>query len=433
MSKEKDNRQTLITDLSESDFVSFLYSERDRENSLSQYLGWSDWALIGAIITVLGIIYTTIKDAAQIDWMRSLYYATGSIAFFLAYHSWLQLFKRERGHDFSRVRLLKEMTPWVDAALTLMTAIASIVLIIINDGLSPVSWTWIVILVLQVVVLTVALIYRNKVVPFYFHRPYFPRLWWNILFDGIAGGLFSLVGGLSFKKASWCLLSPEFETGICIGAIAVLCYFIIKFRFENRVVEQFDAIIDRYLYTGVSKEETFQKILCNRMGYGILEICQKELQKVRDATNTCEQKTKEMEELKVLIQGGHYDIFQIPAYHRRLREILLYLNEAVKQSDNLTSRLNEMVKTAPVLNQVDAINTVFDANHELYLRVGAAQKELDNTANLVNNEFDKYYCQKSNTLCPDFDCEYRNDPMDKQYARELRWHRLLRKLHLTKK
>lgn len=433
MSKEKDNRQTLITDLSESEFVSFLYSERDRENSLSQYHGWSDWALIGAIITVLGIIYTTIKDAAQIDWMRSLYYATGSIAFFLAYHSWLQLFKRERGHDFSRVRLLKEMTPWVDAALTLMTAIASIVLIIINDGLSPVSWTWIVILVLQVVVLTVALIYRNKVVPFYFHRPYFPRLWWNILFDGIAGGLFSLVGGLSFKKASWCLLSPEFEIGICIGAIAVLCYFIIKFRFENRVVEQFDAIIDRYLYTGVSKEETFQKILCNRMGYGILEICQKELQKVRDATNTCEQKTKEMEELKVLIQGGHYDSFQIPAYHRRLREILLYLNEAVKQSDNLTSRLNEMVKTAPVLHQVDAINTVFDANHELYLRVGAAQKELDNTANLVNNEFDKYYCQKSNTLCPDFDCEYRNDPMDKQYARELRWHRLLRKLHLTKK
>lgn len=41
-----------ITDLSDSEFLSFLYSERDRENSLSQYQGWNYWALVGAIGTI---------------------------------------------------------------------------------------------------------------------------------------------------------------------------------------------------------------------------------------------------------------------------------------------------------------------------------------------------------------------------------------------
>ena len=427
-----DNRQTRITDLSDSEFISFLYSERDRENSLCQYHGWSDWALIGAILTILGIIYTNLKNAVHIDWVQSLYYATGSIAFFLAYHTWLRLFKRERGHDFSRVRLLKEMTPWADAALSSLTAITAIVVFIIKDGLSSVPFTWIIILALQVVAVTVALVFRNRVVPFYFFRPFFPRLWWNIIFDVLVGGLFGSVGSLSFNKASWCLLNPEFENGICIGAIAVLLYFIIKLRVENRVVEQFDAIVDMYLYTDVSKEETFQKILCNRMGYGVMEICQKEMMRVREATVTCEQKTKELEEIKTRIQNEQYDIKQIPTYHRQLKEVLNYLKDAVKQSGKLTSRLDEMVKIAPALNQVTAIKTVLKANHDLYLKVNAAQKELDYAADLVNSEFDKYYCQKSNTLCSTFDCEYRNDPMDKKYARELRMRRLLTKLHLKK-
>lgn len=36
-----DNKKTTIPDFSDIDFISFLYSERDRENSLSQYHGWN--------------------------------------------------------------------------------------------------------------------------------------------------------------------------------------------------------------------------------------------------------------------------------------------------------------------------------------------------------------------------------------------------------
>lgn len=108
-----DEYKTLILNLNDSEFISFLYSERDRENSLSQYQGWNNWALAGAIIAILCFVYATIKDAGQIDSMQCIYYATGSIAFFLAYHTWLSFFERKRGHDFTRVRLLREKTPWL--------------------------------------------------------------------------------------------------------------------------------------------------------------------------------------------------------------------------------------------------------------------------------------------------------------------------------
>lgn len=424
-----DEKKTRIPDMSDAEFVSFLYAERDRENSLSQYQGWNNWALIGAIITLLSVAYATLIGNARIDWMRVSYYASGTIAFFLAYHSWLNFFKRERGHDFTRVRLLKEMTPWVDSGLAISTAIAAIVLILVLDCPSYVFWTWIVVLTVQIAVLVIALINRNRLVPFYFYRPFFTRLWLNIVYDGFAGGLFAWGWSCSFKKASWCILNPEFEVGVCLGAVTVLAYFLIRIKVENKVVEQFDAITDMYLYTDTSKEETYQAILCNRMGYGIWEVCKKDLSKVQEMSDACEKKTQKLQELKAMIQSGEYDINQIPSYHKRMKSILMYLNESIRQSERLANRLNEMVKTAPVLNQIAAINTVFDTNHELYQRVSEAQKEVDVASTLLEKEFDKYYCQKSNMLCAKLCCEHRNDPMEKKYARKLRWRRFLIRIH----
>lgn len=419
-----------IPDMSDSEFISFLYAERERENSLSQYQGWSYWALIGAIITILSVAYAALKGSEQIDWTRVSYYAIGTIAFFLAYHSWFKFFKRERGHDYTRVRLLKEMTPWTDSGLTMATSIAAIVLILVLDSLSYVFWTWVVVLVVQIVVFVVALINRDRLVPYYFHRPYFTRLWMNIIYDGFAGGLFAVAWSSSFKKASWCILNPEFEVGVCLGSVAVLVYFFIRIKVENKVVEQFDAITDMYLYTDTSKEETYQAILCNRMGYGVLDVCNKDLSKVQKMSDACENKIIELQELKVMIQSGKYDINQIPSYHKWMKGILDYLNEALSQSERLAKRLNEMVKTAPVLNQVTVINTVFDTNHELCQRVAATQNEVVEVSTILEKEFDKYYCHKSNMLCEILCCEHRNDPMEKKYARELRWRRFLIKLHL---
>lgn len=54
MEKNKSNR---ITELPDSDFLSFLYSERDREESLNHLQGWNIWAVVGAMVTVACAAY----------------------------------------------------------------------------------------------------------------------------------------------------------------------------------------------------------------------------------------------------------------------------------------------------------------------------------------------------------------------------------------
>lgn len=427
-----DNNKSTIPDLSDTEFISFLYSERDRENSLSLYQGWNYWALIGAIITILSVAYSALKGSASIDWMRTTYYATGVIAFFLAYHSLFKFFKRKRGYDFSRVSLLKELTPWVDSCLVVAVALSAIVLIIIYDSPSLVLWYWALVLTVQIIVSVLALINRNRLVPSYFYRPYSHSSWVNIAYSGIASGLFAGAWSSSFKKASWCLLNSEFEVGICLGGALILVYFLIKIKVENKAVEQFDAIIDRFIYTKTSKETTYQAILCNRMGYGVLEVCKNDLSKVREMSDTCKKNTKVLQDIKDVIHNNKYVINQILAYIKQIDGILGYLNKALDQSARLVNRLKEIVKIAPVLNQVDIINSIFETTEELHRIVYAAKEEANEIFSMLSNDLEKYYCQRSNMHCAELCCEYRTHPLDKKYALKHRWHRFLNKLNLKK-
>lgn len=423
-------KKSPIPELSDSEFISFLYSERDREHSISEYHGWNNWALVGSIITVACFVYSTVYNASSVDWNKVLYYVIGSIAFFLTYHTWLRLFKRQRGYDYTRVRLLKEMTPWTEIVLSLTVAIVAIVLIIVYDSLSLVFWLWVAVFALQLSVFSAAIFNRNRLVPFFFYSAYFPNKRLNSIYDFIAGMLFCVTWYQSFKNVAQNVFNTEFEVGICIGTIVVLLYILVKINVENKAVKQFDAIIDMYIYSGVSKEKTYQKILCNRMGYGVLDVCKVELEKVNNITSECEKITGELVELKSIIESGKYDNELLISYNKRLENILQYLNAGLRQSQKLSSRMDEIVKIAPVLYQVDDINLIFDSNKKLYEKVVETQNEVESVFDLIQKEVDKYYCKRFGGFCEDMACEHRNESMDKKYARRLRWRRFLMKLHL---
>lgn len=424
-----DKRMT-ISDMSDSEFLSFLYSERDRENSISEYHGWNNWALVGSIITIACFVYATVFNASAVDWLKVLHYAIGSVAFFLSYHTWLRLFKRERGYDFTIVRLLKEMTPWVEVSLSLVVSLAAIVLIAIYGCPSPAFWLWIAAFILQLSVGILAICNGNRLVPFFFYRAFFPNRHMNAIYDAVAGIVFCEAWLFSFRQASWHILSTEFEVGICFGSIVVLLYILVKINVENKVVKQFDAIIDMYVYSGVSKEETYQAILCNRMGYGVLDVCKKDLEEVQNFSRNCEPKMKELQDIKTIVDSGQYDFEQLTSATKRLEDILAFLRKGLVQSDRLSSRMDEIVKIAPVLNQVDALNMIFASNKELYNKAVSTQNEVGAVYELVQKEVDKYHCKRFGGLCGDMACEHRNEPMDKKYARRLRWRRFLMKLHL---
>ena len=353
---EKNN----IADLSNAEFTSFLFLERNRENSLSDYHGWNNWALGGAIVSVILAGYTLLKNNPSLAALNVLYYVDCLSALFLAYHSWARLFTRVRGVDFSKVRMLKEVFPIVNVVFIFLFAIASTILIPITDGFNSVFWLWLIIVLVYISVTIIAISLKEKVVPSYFKEMVLPWIWINVGFDTFTGGLWGLIVIKSFKLAGGCIFTPEFEFAACISAIYVLLFILFKLNFSNRVVRRFDEIIDMYLYAGNSKEESFHELLKNRMGYGVLDVCYKELRGVEKKTEMCLAEEKELDDIKDRAIAGEYTINQFEEEQVRVDKVIKGIYDTLGLSKSLINRMDEILKVSPYFRNNSEINYVLD-------------------------------------------------------------------------
>lgn len=358
-----------IHEFTESEFVSFLFSERERENSLSEFHGWNNWALVGAIVSVLCAGYAILKDKFFLDTTEVIYHSCCILAFFLTYHSWTLIFRRERGVDFSRVRMLKEVIPVVKIVFVICSAITASILIPIYDDFNIVFWLWIAIIAAYIITICVAYYLRDKIVPSYFMEMNLPWIWVNVGYEAILGCLFSVIGTQSFKKAGSNILTSEFEFAACITAIHILLYILFKLNFSNKVVRRFDAILDKYFYAGATMEETFHEIFMNRMGYGVLDGCIKELRIVEKHTELCIEEGKELDEMKDTVLSGKCSVTQIKEYQGRIDIILVNQQAALNMSRTLVRRMDEIVEVSSSYRLISEINQIFDTNNQCYKKV----------------------------------------------------------------
>lgn len=358
-----------IGNLSDSDFISFLYSERERENSLSGFHGWNNWALAGAIVTVICSGYAVLKLNPSLDVTRVLYNTSCLIAFFLAYHSWTNIFRRERAVDFSKVRMMKEVIPIIKLVFVFVCAIASSITIAVVDRCNVVFWLWVSVIAAYMITLIIALCTKEKVVPSLFREMMLPGAWINAGYEAVIGAVFSLIGTQSFRLARRAILIPEFEFAACVAAFLILLYILFSLNFGNKVVRRFDAIIDRYLYAAATKEETFHEISKNRMGYGVLDACYKELKDVEKRTKQCEDEEKELAEMREYVMTGNCDLAKIQDYDSRVDRILVDQQAALNQSKRLVNRMNEIVKVSSSYGDITEIKTVFDTNQQCFDQV----------------------------------------------------------------
>lgn len=393
-SRMKDKKH--IANLSDSDFMAFLYSERERENNLSEFHGWNNWALAGAIVTVFCSGYAILKANPTFDVTKVLYNTVCLVTFFLTYHSWTSIFRKKRGVDFSKVKMVKEVIPFVKIVFVCVFGIASLFMIAIFDRCSSVFWLWVSVIIVYTTALIVSLWHKEKVVPSFSRDMTLPWIGANNAYESLMGGVFSIIMTLSFKKAGRQLISPEFEIAACIAAILVLFFILFKLNYGNIVVRRFDAIIDKYLYAGATKEETFQEILKNRMGYSVLDACYKELQSVEKQTKLCVEEEKELTEIKKYILDDKLEIEKLHEFQARIDEILDNQEKTLKLSKALLDRLNEIVRVLSSFNNIAEMECVFDTNQQCYEKVEAVSNKLSEVSRMVN-EAEKRILTEINT------------------------------------
>ena len=359
MEKNENNK---ITNLSDADFISFLYAERDRENSLSQYQGWNNWALIGAFVTVICAGYAILKDCAEISWKDVLYYSGYIISYFLLYYSWYRAIKRERGVDFYKVRMLKEVAPYVQICFVFLYATVSAIIISILDGYNIVFQLWIITIIIYCIAVVLIIVFRNKIIPAYYQELFLPWTWGNLSLVFIIGIVLAAVGQQSLNMAQGGVFSIEFAVAICIAVCLILVFVFALINTNNKSARRFDAIIDDYIYLNISKEETYRKITINRMGYGVMDICLKEFDDINRLVKIQCDEEKDIDEMITLLENEQCSIERLNDINDKAKVFLQNQKRILKLAKQLSVKIKEIIEAVPIYKSIPELDYITKTN-----------------------------------------------------------------------
>lgn len=397
-----------IPNFADSDFISFLYSERERENNLNQYQGWNYWVLIVALISTLCALYSTCRSITDIFTGAVFYFISGLISGGFAYKTILDVFRKDRACDFTRVRFLKDVVPWVDIAFIM---VASIILSVwsywLFGEITSIFLVWGAIFICYVGILLFDIVFRKELTPVNLNKAYFPKLYQNIILNGYFGAFWGVLSQHSFQMADKALLSVEFEIAIYATTIFFLLYFIFTINFGNKVVKEFDLILDRYLYQGESKENTFNMILMNRMGYGVLEVCYNEWKQILTMLSQVEDVKEMILKIRKAIVENNYDLPALSSYWNILRVSIQKMEKILRETQKLSGRLDEFVKVSDAFDRED-VEKLFNTNEIAYSNVDDICNKVSELKTLIQAEVDKYYCNRVGVLCKN-ECQRRTD------------------------
>lgn len=420
-----DKKKNLILNLNDTDFISYLYSERERENSLSQVPGWSNWALFGAIAAVLWTAYGIAKEAT-INYDCLLYYMSGLIALFWNYRSWDKFFKRERGVDYNRVKLLKQIFPKVDFGMIYACSLFFVVALFNEHGMDIIAWFWMIVAFWYSFAFVSSFVQRNMVVSSWLNNSFFKSFWLSLVFELFASLLFCFICPLSFKKASSTIYCAEFELGLCLDVIIILVYIFLKTNIGNSAVKKFDVIIDDYLYKGVSKEITYQKILINRMGYGVIEVCEKEIKTIKEILKDYDEEYESIKTINTAIKADGISQKEIDDFIPKLKASIYYQDKLINGSKRLIERVKQITECAPELTDIDSLNSIVETNEMIIEKIDKISLITSDTITIIEERIKPYRCHKYGGLCHNMECEMRNDKMSL-------WNRIQRRFYFINK
>lgn len=351
-------KESKITGMSDSEFLSFLYSEREREESLNSYQGWNLWAVIGAMITVICTAYSIrCNHLGEIDRLRTGYLVSDYVSrLFLLWFvvvSFKSFVERKRAKDYKKLKYLKDIAPmpYLIVATICTFELAFFFIFAEHDNLwdiVPISW---MVLAVSHILIDIS-VYRNwnSFVWAIKEDIWFVRTWGMVAVGLNVYVLVWLIWGWSSKHITGPFIgTPEFELAVCVTTLVLLLYLLIMIIFANRKSSETDVQIDEYVYKGKSKEDVYMKLKANRLGFGILEVCSQELFALKKYSDGFDAHKKTLEELRASFENGDISVDCVVEKFESLKESFEYNDEWANRVDALCDKLDEIERNVPEL------------------------------------------------------------------------------------
>ena len=394
-----------VTELSDAEFLSYLYAERDREESLNSYQGWNSWAVVGALITVACAAYGIICKHIIVDRLRTLYlvsnYLGAIFCFWYAVLFYMSFLERKRARDYKRIKRLKDVAP---IPYLIVVTVCSVYLALgflivpCDNRWNGVTISWIVLAVCYLLISLNVYVNRNTIVWAVKDDVWFSRTGRMFVAGMSVYVMFWMIWKWSLENISGPLVgTPEFELAVCFTAFVMLVYLFLKIKLKNRKSSEIDVLIDEYLYKGKSKEEVYGQLRINLLGRDMLETCSKEFMALKKYYDDFDFQKKKLEDLKVALSNGNVEAGSIERQFDSLKESLEYSGEWLKRLDALHDRLEEIAKNIPELKEEEIFRNMQAIVGMMLSKTGV----INDGIKMVTDEMEKFIEEH---VCLDCNC-----------------------------
>lgn len=426
------NKRNKIVELSDSDFLSFLYSEREREHNISQYQGWNNWVLAGTIIGALISGYTIIKDNLySLDYLQITYYVSGLWAFFLGFKFLILFFLPLRGVDYSKVRTLKSTTPWVNIVFVLSSSLLFVAILILFGKKDIIVLLWGILFIIYILEVFLTLFFRNRIVSVFYDNLIFPFPQIDNFVEAIKNGIFAAIFIQSFYIASWHFFNISFEIGACFTFIFILFYVLFKINNNNKAVKRFDKIVDEHIYNGDSKEKTFEKICINRMEYNSFYVCCKEMKDIASDIQTFVNEIQELSDTLETFDIGTYPLQNMYKHLSIVKRRIRQIKKLSKKNGTISNKIVQINEKSPLIantQEYEQVVTIYKNNCVL---IDNLEQTLLSIRKILASFKKQYHCRKCGRICFKA-CEMRNERFSLVYWVKIRCQCLRNKIKLYK-
>lgn len=406
-----------LKDFTKAEFLSFLYAEKSREIENNAVPGWSKWALLGAIATVLIFLYNTIKiNYSEYNLNCLIEYLVLLFSIILILLNYYHVDNNYRTYISGKVRPLKEEAPVLSCIFQFAICIFGSIIQFYRIGISVIFWNLIVALAINLFILIYIIINRNR----YVLAQLRTRIFINDNIDFIIRFFLNwaylnilTLSMLYIIKSYEEFHSLEFELAIGLTSLILLLYLFLKIKYKNNnIAEGLDRLIDRFTIGSISQEGAFRQYILMIYGFSAFQTIENELDIVEKIKNDYNEKIKNIENLKSQVQNKTISFNDLERIQKTLENEISYYSK----SSTLLSKLLDKIGEISELGIPAVVDKEFMAAIENYKHASALFSNLITQAESLMQEIrSKIYCSKCGTICLDYECPYRNEPVSLKY------------------
>ena len=408
------NKDHKIWESSDSDFLNYLYAERDREYSVSQAWGVNLWIVGAAIIGLLGYAYHQIADHYDVfSWQLFTYYSVALGAIIIAMASLISpLMHNSRWRNRYRVTIVAAIFP-IDEIFwkTFISNAAFVSLVWMIKDYGAVTWLCLALFLLETTVHILVLINGKKLIQITQWGHFFANDKWEIAYRSAEVGICLAIILTAIRTWGWqyAMAEKEFEMSCVLAIITGICWVTHNRMDEGNRYRSMDKIIDEYLYGSLTKEDAYDQLLTYSQGHDILDVLHDDYERVKSVRASLEEWKQKQEPYKKLIASGELNFEQSKEYLEYMNKNLDIAQNTIKIMAKFNDRVNEALDLEVDPEQGKAyITLIKEINANIEWLVTFVE-ESNAIVSQLHAFISSFYCNKTKTLCGAIDCKYRHE------------------------